>query len=156
MASIRKVTTRSMSKDISSSPAPFNSNSNNNKNINPKKTAKTGTSPQTTNSSKAKKQQEMKVEFNPTEDEGVEEITFGFSQEVPKLGGNTEEEEDEDEPMDSSSTNPPKNKGKQKEKIVLTRPPVDWQVEYGRCKYKMQVDWEKIPGNNNSARMHTI
>jgi hypothetical protein len=158
MASIRKVTTRSMSKDSSSSPVPFNSNSNNNnnKNINPKKIAKTGTGLQTTNSSKAKKQQEMEVEFNPTEDEGVEEITFGFSQEVPKLGGNIEEEEDEDEPMDSSSTNPPKNKGKQKEKIMLTRPPVDWQVEYGRRRYKMQVDWEKIPGSNNSTRMRII
>src|SRR4051812_673356 len=119
MTSIRKVITRSMSKDSSSSPAPFNSNSNNNnnKNINPKKIAKTGTGLQTTNSSKVKKQQEIEVEFNPTEDDRVEEITFGFSQEVPKLRGNTEEEEDKDKSWTPSLQILPRIKGSKKKKL---------------------------------------
>src|SRR4051812_24307791 len=119
MASVRKVRTRSMSKDSSSSSALPNNNinSNNNinlnKNINPKKSTKTDSGLPPSNNNKDKKQQEMKVEFTPTENVGVEVITFGFSQETSKTVTGIHTGSEEDKPMDFSFAKPLNNKRKQ-------------------------------------------
>src|SRR4051812_2115825 len=34
--------------------------------------------------------------------------------------------------------------------------PIDWKVENKSCRYKMQLDLEKIPENNNTTKICTI
>src|SRR4051812_34510296 len=108
----------------------------------------------------------MEIEFQTTEP-GIETMKihfeqpspFGFEKPPSPFGFGGEDLEEEDTPEESTQTSQiptskgKMNKGKGKE---VYGPPIDWQVEYGRRRYKMVIKAEDVPGNTEESKLRTL
>jgi hypothetical protein len=106
-------------------------------------------------------QSSMELDFTPTEEDGVEAIFIDTplrqtSSTQPINFGFDETDSDTDSAASSSkSTHNNKGKGKEITPPIQYRP-VDWQVEYGRHRYKMFAAMSEIPGTSEDSKIRLI
>ena len=178
MATGPKVTTRSMSKvldDTSDISTHFNNSNNKEKNTNITKesipTAGTSLNPK----------MDIDISFVPTEEPGTQEIIFQQNTPAHRITGQSTQgstyqqarnsyfkarkspvgfsSDTEEESQHSTSDNEPENNipvNKRPPREAYNKPPTDWQVEYGRKRYKMVIEANKLPGNNDTQKIRSI
>jgi len=97
----------------------------------------------------------MEIEFQSTGETGIETMEFNFSSPPSPFGfgGEEPEEEKPTENTPNSPTQEKKDKGKGKAEYG---PPIDWQVEYGRRRYKMAIKAADVPGNTDDSKLRTL
>jgi hypothetical protein len=125
-------------------------------------------------------QMEVDFSFTPTEDPAIQDIifshktntswqtahlfrkhhkaerSFNSSDRRSPVGFSSETEESA--PEDASDQ---EEKSNMRVNMKLPRPahnkpPTDWQVEYGRKRYKMIIEATKLPGNNDNQKIRSI
>ena len=105
----------------------------------------------------------------PTDEEGVEEFTFGYQQ---PMDTGAEDKRPSGASTPTGFTKPTKREtptnneegnnvaNEEKEETRKERqpygPPVDWEVQFGRKRYPMAIELEEIPGNNNEQKARNL
>jgi hypothetical protein len=179
MATGLKVTTRSMSKGLDSTSetnSALNNRSNKGKTVFSTEETITLSASILVNSN-----MDIDFSFQPTGEPGVQEIIFQDNGSTHRkinqptgippyhfatsshsnarkspvgFSSDTEDESQSNTSNNEQENNPSTNKKPPRE--AYNRPPTDWQVEYGRKRYKMVIEADKLPGNNDTQKVRNI